>query len=289
VRPVPDPLPAPLRSGVGVCHDIPGLDLGERLSLSSGVEPAVHSRIGVRYAADAFRPRPPWRTPARGEFGLLTDVAERTPATCVGLTRFPEATLAPLCALGLAQLHGRPDVERLLAHPDYPAAQAALERHVRRFCAAGSELVWHPLNCSPHDLDTVTCDQRPAVLVGLHVDNWDALDPEPPATGRNRICLNAGLEARYFLFVNLTVGQVRAMAPEAPASANRLADLHGAVTGFLRRHPHYPVIRLRVEPGEAYIAPTENIVHDGSTAGSRALDLALVVRGHFGLSAGASC
>ena len=29
---------------------------------------------------------------------------------------------------------------------------------------------------------------------------------------------------------------------------------------FMRQQPNYPVVKLRVAPGEAYIAPTENII-----------------------------
>ena len=33
---------------------------------------------------------------------------------------------------------------------------------------------------------------------------------------------------------------------------------------FLTKYPNYPVFRIKIEPGEAYIAPTENIIHDGA-------------------------
>ena len=43
----------------------------------------------------------------------------------------------------------------------------------------------------------------------------------------------------------------------------------------MRAFPDYPVVRLTIRPGEAYIAPTENLIHDGSTLGMTSPDLAL--------------
>ena len=36
---------------------------------------------------------------------------------------------------------------------------------------------------------------------------------------------------------------------------------------FMERFPDVPVVRCRIGPGDAYIAPTENLVHDGSHSG----------------------
>ena len=38
---------------------------------------------------------------------------------------------------------------------------------------------------------------------------------------------------------------------------------------------------LAIEPGEAYIAPTENIIHDGSTFFKKHCDIAAVILGHL--------
>ena len=51
---------------------------------------------------------------------------------------------------------------------------------------------------------------------------------------------------------------------------------------FMQRYPDYPVIKVRVAPGEAYIAPTENMIHDASTVAKRVPDLHLTFLGHIG-------
>ena len=38
------------------------------------------------------------------------------------------------------------------------------------------------------------------------------------------------------------------------------------VRDYFQRFPNSSIFRLCVAPGEAYIAPTDNLIHDGSTA-----------------------
>jgi hypothetical protein len=50
----------------------------------------------------------------------------------------------------------------------------------------------------------------------------------------------------------------------------------------MQLYPTYPVVRLRIGPGEGYIAPTENVIHDGSTIGMTKWDLYLTMLDYFG-------
>ena len=49
----------------------------------------------------------------------------------------------------------------------------------------------------------------------------------------------------------------------------------------MRSCPNYPVARLRIDPGEAYILPTDNLIHDASTEGTRCPDITLTFLGFF--------
>jgi hypothetical protein len=40
-------------------------------------------------------------------------------------------------------------------------------------------------------------------------------------------------------------------------------------------------VKVRVAPGEAYIAPTDNVIHDASTVGSQTPSITLTLRGWF--------
>ena len=51
---------------------------------------------------------------------------------------------------------------------------------------------------------------------------------------------------------------------------------------FLRVFDDYPITRIRVKPGDAYIAPTENIVHDGCTELGSDLDVSCHINAQRG-------
>ena len=61
------------------------------------------------------------------------------------------------------------------------------------------------------------------------------------------------------------------------------APSHNTVIGrqFMEQFPDIPTIRCRIAPGEAYIAPTENLVHDGSSVGQSEIDEQFTIRGHI--------
>ena len=50
---------------------------------------------------------------------------------------------------------------------------------------------------------------------------------------------------------------------------------------FTREYPDYPLIIVKIKYGEAYLAPTEHIIHDGYSIGKHSLDLFLTYLGYF--------
>lgn len=115
-------------------------------------------------------------------------------------------------------------------------------------------------------MPTTTVNRNSGRLLGLHLDNWDKLIYERTGRGRRRIALNLGPGARYLVLAQL----------DAQAACR---GVHPA--DFAARHPHtgdcrayvaaarLPVhcFRIRIDPGEGYVAPTEYLLHDGSTEG----------------------
>ncbi len=101
------------------------------------------------------------------------------------------------------------------------------------------------------------------VFMGLHIDNHQRL-PLDERDRANTLCAaNVGFGERYLHFVNLPASGLLAMLAErgisAPNTAEALKD------AFLARFPDYPVIRLTLLPGHAYLCNTQNTIHDGAT------------------------
>ncbi|MEU5915651.1 hypothetical protein [Streptomyces sp. NPDC047141] len=110
---------------------------------------------------------------------------------------------------------------------------------------------------------TTTDNYRDGRLIGLHLDNWDKLTYARKATGRRRLALNLGPGNRSVILGDLDAQAVcRAVHPDSYERRCPHTDDYRAhvAAGHTVR-----CVRIRLAPGEGYIAPTEYLLHDGST------------------------
>lgn len=129
----------------------------------------------------------------------------------------------------------------------------------------------------PHSKPTVSFISDSKTHVGLHIDNWDQMPLNKTNLASNRICLNLGKSPRYFLIVPYTFISIIKKVRNEFAGQN--ATDYGRY--FLRTMPFMPIFKVKILPSEAYIAPTENCIHDGSTLGMIEDDLSITFRGFF--------
>lgn len=110
---------------------------------------------------------------------------------------------------------------------------------------------------------TTTDNHQEGRLIGLHLDNWDKLIFGRKPRGRRRLALNLGPGTRYIILGSLDAQAVcRAVHPKD--FAYRYPHTDDYRTHVAAGHP-IRVYRIRLAPGEGYIAPTEYLLHDGST------------------------
>lgn len=135
---------------------------------------------------------------------------------------------------------------------------------------------WLGLSQRPSGLRTSTFDVNTGLRIGFHLDSWDRIALNQRNFTRNRLCINLGSRTRSLLFVPADIGSV------LHALSNDSA-VHSANIGerFCRRFPSAPVLELEIPPGHAYLAPTENIIHDGHSDPSPAPDLTIAWIGHI--------
>lgn len=111
-------------------------------------------------------------------------------------------------------------------------------------------------------LRTGTIDESQGLRIGMHLDNFDKLSFAERTTGRRRLGVNFGLGSRHLLLATIDVLDVcLANDPDQPSRYPHTDDLRRYV------HDGRPliVLRIRLDPGQGYIAPTELLPHDGST------------------------
>ncbi|WP_236240517.1 hypothetical protein [Streptomyces sp. CC228A] len=202
--------------------------LGERCDFT-----AVRTTRGddPRYEEGAVVPSGPWLPLAEVDSAELIAPASLAPSTLVELVRPPMPSGADLSRLGTS----------LGDDQAHYLGQA---------------------RATP-DMLTTTVNHQNGRRIGLHLDNWDKLISGRKHTGRRRLALNLGPGARYIVLGTLDAQAVcRALYPED--HEYRYPHTDDCRAYVAAGHPAR-CVRIRLLPGEGYIAPTEYLLHDGST------------------------
>ena len=268
-----------IRQGVVLGNGIvSGEASGATIELNSGTIPARNNPPAHRY--DARIPKSDWRPPTPAEMQILCATPRKLDAPCVEVVSADPEVLR-LSAKAFANVTWPNSATDLAAAIDSSAYRELIAAMLECGGRLGKVLKDPLVRISAPGLSTVTIDKD--LFIGLHVDEW-FLDPQTSRRQRpNRMVFNLGPQPRYFLFLNIPVEE---MTDLIPVDSQRPSSSEGTAIGlrFMQSYPDYPVCRVRVHPGEAYIAPTENLVHDASSAGVTRVDIAGHVLGYFGLA-----
>jgi hypothetical protein len=96
------------------------------------------------------------------------------------------------------------------------------------------------------------------------------------------VSINVGLEDRYFLFVDIDLLEIfQRLGEENLADDFMFQHTAYMPERFFSRFGTYPVTRITLSPGEGYIAPVENMIHDASTEGKNLLDVFIACRAYI--------
>jgi len=258
---------------------------GFPIELSSGT---LARPVSSWYDNDAVVPAGPWRRPTSREAAILTcGFVPEDYGSAISLVSLPRSILQPFEPLRAAAAVGADNRElnALLAGSTFDDATHSVMNYVNTHLRTSTDVepveelnggiyLRAPAQC------TVTTDPNSGKHIGLHVDNWNNYPIASRGKAPNRITINLGCEDRFLLFVNIAIG---AMYERVQALVRGVYHTTAIGRVFMSLFPSYPVVRLRIRPGEGYIAPTENIVHDASTTGTTAWDITLSLRGRIAL------
>ena len=110
---------------------------------------------------------------------------------------------------------------------------------------------------SPPNFYTTTFDFNKKCYLGLHIDDWDGNNHGERHLGRQRIILNIASEPRVFLFSECSVDEMQLDWVSGKAPTDLLHDAGITKVGQM--------LYVVIPPNGFCIAPTENVIHDGST------------------------
>jgi hypothetical protein len=269
-------------------------DYADRVQLSCGTVAARTAMLDGPYQECAIVPRPSWRNLTTADRKAL--ISESCPTrfgNAISIIQIPADLLErfPSHAVVTAAYPGEADhtlsVSQKFQLERTDAIVTYLRQRFQHFDDATTCPIEGGVFTNPPGLPTITWDPDSRTFIGLHVDSWYA--EHFPLSRRehapNRVCVNLGQQDRFFLFLNVPIAQMYQMTRYADRNAERAHGLSAGARAFMGAFPHYPVVRVRIRPGEGYIAPTENIAHDGSSINMSSEDVTLSVRGRFALCA----
>lgn len=251
------------------------LDFQGQVHLSLGTCPAetVDSSAPL-YVPGARAPVPRWRLATPEENSILWSIAAPEAHRGVGLLRLLSPQLVRLFDQRKDIVEGADDNETL----KHPMIKLLLDI-IRNAGLIARRVYSARIGCDQPGLITMTKATDQDARIGLHFDRWDRLPVDELEASSNRVSINLGPSDRYFIFLNQTAAGMAAILERENLHVER--DVRAIGRAFMSAFPDYPVVRLRLRPGDAYIAPTENILHDGSSAEVRETNHYLSFRGRF--------
>jgi hypothetical protein len=168
--------------------------------------------------------------------------------------------------------------------PGFDTAAKPLLSCIRRYIQVGK--IWSAafLNGRANRRST-TVHPKTGQTIGLHLDNSNALPLDQKDQANIRLGVNLGPGVRYFWMINLSLRQLAdAVSAWREIPAQYFSEQPSTVgQWFMDANPGYRVVRIKMDPGTCYLAPTQQFLHDGSTAGSPCEDNVFFLRGMLAL------
>ncbi len=241
------------------------------------------------YSSGQYAPKLPWKMiEDQDAAGLFSDQFVAINRHIIPFD-FDSGLVKIFHDLGLAKLPASPE--------EYQAALGAIRceiypslySYLIEALVEPFELDSLALNVTLPGMTSTTYDASQKRLRGLHIDNWclprTALAERNPSA--TRILLNFGVEARDFLFMNISVDTMLEALRDHPDFDSFIAsrNLSPIVEAFMERFPDYPIFHMELFPGQGCMTPVCHMAHDGTTLFKFEIDFGLQISSqHFVLN-----
>lgn len=269
-------------------------DLSKRIEVTNGVEIAVGYDIYNmrKYKENALKPKNNWRLLGESEIqSFLTNDLYASTNKNLGLVKIPTFLSDKLKEIGFPLVTDFVQFSELFREKpkEFEELTILISEFFSEIIAENHSISEAKLLCISYEnpkIETIAYDERTDEYFGLHFDSSVGNKLFERKNNPNRLSINIGNEPRYLIFLNIDMDQMFDMVCEKNKDfinkKNQLSE-PALVSTFFELYPDFPVYRLKQYPYEAYIAPTDNIVHDGSTVGKNQPDMTMVFTGYFKL------
>ncbi|SFQ80066.1 hypothetical protein [Hymenobacter arizonensis] len=260
-----------------------------RLELSVGSELMQH----VEYHKNSYGPINSWVKPSPEDIAILAapedHLSDQLYNKTIGIFKLPDEIIAVCKNIDFDSVLFRKDLQERFSKE--PTVFQAFEKQIGEYIEQlkieqDSDHIIHamPILANPHITMTrkFISGVEDYLFCGLHVDGDSGDSLEECASADNRISINLTSEPRVLLFINISVDDILNKYAHTLHLDTLLAGNRDAlVRAFFEANPHYPVVKIIIKPYELYVAPTDNLIHDGSIGGRKQKDVTLVALGRF--------
>ena len=252
----------------------------------------LDEKFTPEYIEKAYVNKRDWRKLTSEELDLLKPDESRNDFNTIYLGVIPEDLKNCFEELKLKESKDREEVfEKLGDQPELVQRVTQLLDTFLQPMSNNKRFDFHCIGVNYPNIELVACDttmlpkgykQADKRFLGMHNDGTQQMTINTAHEFGNRISINLGKDARYFLFVNLSLMEAYSMLEETMNPDDlKYVTIATIPEYFFKYFPDYPVLRVEQKPYQYYIAPTDNCFHDGSTLGGKHLDICIVYFGYF--------
>ena len=256
-------------------------NMKDRIELSNGIE-EVHLLNDVVCKFPTYVPTKPWRIANAEELKILKpSIEELSNYQIVGIISLPIFLKTKFKKLSLNNCNSYSDLNKITETEEFKDLQSKTITYFEKWAVNKNSAIPHNIYMGEPGLSNNTFNKMEEYYIGMHLDSWERKSFIERPKARNRICINLGKEPRYLLFYNLTYKEMALKSGFTETFINSNHSPNDVLYKFYSDYSKYPIVKIKIYPYEAYLAPTENIIHDGCTEGNQYKDINFAFRGYY--------
>jgi hypothetical protein len=259
-------------------------DIADRLYLSSGLQHMQDtSTDGYAYYKYAVTPKSPWSL-VTGSTKKHLVTHQKPPieefSKNIIILTLPDELIDFVQKAGISDFKNKEEVLAFNQTPTFIEASEKLKAFACQYLFSPSRFSCYHFFVEKPDLSVVTIGERKERM-GMHIDNRGGVNIKDAELAPNIFLMNLGREDRYFIYINQPLETVKKMIETKNGAALDEFSNESLQYKFYQAFPDYPVVKIKIKPFECYIAPAENIIHDGSTEGNTNPSVKFLLEGYF--------
>ncbi|PTX61088.1 hypothetical protein C8N46_105244 [Kordia periserrulae] len=260
-------------------------DLSSQIQINTGTREVLENN-GVKYFEGSFIPLQTWRTLSTSELKKI-DATGETFANYSKNIYIGEVSKKIKDAFMLLDLYNCRSPDEVF--PRFKARKKEVKKintvlhEFLKKCSSTGNFKFHKITRALPNQETMTSFhvEGEFLHLGLHIDQSRHFKIHTAYKSGNRITINLSYETRSLIFTNLTMIQAYNLIRKKVNVKKIILNPDTIAMHFYRLYPDYPVLKLDLKPFQYYVAPTDNFFHDGSTMGTKYIDITIVYTGQF--------